>query len=103
MAAHEETLTEGLFIKVFFALIALTILTLLQPYLMHQDLSNTIGIQMFISVIKTFLIGAYYMHLKYEQPLFRWIVLIALITLTIFFVITSFDAIYRNDINDFFT
>ncbi len=101
--AHQETLTEGLFIKVFFALIGLTVLTLLQPYLMHQDLNNTIAIQMFISVIKTFLIGAFYMHLKYEHPLYRWIVLIALVTLTIFFVITSFDAIFRNEINDFFT
>jgi len=101
--AHQETLTESLFIKVFFALLALTTLTFLQPYFMHQDLSNTIGIQMFIAVVKTFLIGAYYMHLKYEQPLFRWIVLIALVTLSIFFIITSFDAIFRNDINDFFT
>ena len=53
---HHETLTESMFIKVFFALIALTTLTFLQPYFMHQDLSNTIAIQMFIAVIKTFLI-----------------------------------------------
>ena len=100
---NHETLTESMFIKVFFALIGLTTLTFLQPYFMHQDLSNTIAIQMFIAVIKTFFIGAYYMHLKYEEPLYRWIVLIALITLSIFFIITSFDAIFRNSINDFFT
>lgn len=99
----EETLTEAVFLKVFLLLVLLTILTISQPFLMSTDLSQTVGIQMFISVVKTLLIGAYYMHLKYEQPLFRYIVLIAVITLSIFFVITSFDAIYRNETYDFFS
>ena len=98
----EETLTQAVFIKVFLLLIFLTILTISQPFLMSAELSQTVGIQMFISVVKTLLIGAYYMHLKYETPLFRYIVLIAIITLSIFFIITSFDAIYRNETYDFF-
>ena len=99
----EETLTQAVFLKVFMLLVLLTILTISQPFLMSTDLSQTVGIQMFISVVKTLLIGAYYMHLKYEQPLFRYIVLIAVITLSIFFIITSFDAIYRNETYDFFS
>ncbi|OUR73573.1 hypothetical protein A9Q76_02390 [Arcobacter sp. 31_11_sub10_T18] len=100
---HTETLTESVFIKVFFVLLALTILTFLQPYLMSAELAATVGIQMFISVIKTFIIGAYYMHLKYESAVFKFVVATAVITLTIFFIILSFDAIFRNDVNDFFS
>ena len=99
----EETLTEAVFLKVFMLLVLLTILTISQPFLMSTELSQTVGIQMFISVVKTLLIGSYYMHLKYEQPLFRYIVLVALVTLSIFFIITSFDAIYRNETYDFFS
>jgi len=100
---HTETLTESVFIKVFFVLLALTILTFLQPYLMSAELAATVGIQMFISVVKTFIIGAYYMHLKYESAVFKFVVATAVITLAIFFIILSFDAIYRNDVNDFFS
>ncbi len=100
---HTETLTESVFIKVFFVLLALTILTFLQPYLMSAELAGTVGIQMFIAVIKTFIIGAYYMHLKYESAVFKFVVATAVITLAIFFIILSFDAIYRNDVNDFFS
>ncbi len=100
---HTETLTQEIFIKVFFVLVALTALTFLQPYLISGALSQTVFIQMFIAVVKTILIGAYYMHLKYESPLFRYIVLIAVGTLSIFFIITAFDAIYRNETYDFFS
>ena len=100
---HTQTLTESVFIKVFFALLALTIITIAQPYLMSTEVSQTVSIQLFISVIKTVLIGAYYMHLKYESPLFRYIVLVAVITLSIFFIITAFDAVYRNETYDFFS
>ena len=100
---HTETLTAAIFIKVFFVLLALTILTFLQPFILSVDTAQTVGIQMFISVIKTFIIGAYYMHLKYESAVFKFVVATAVITLAIFFIILSFDAIYRNDINDFFS
>ena len=100
---HSNTISKNVFIKVFMALIALTIITISQPYLFPSELAQTVSIQMFISVIKAVLIGAYYTHLKYESPLFRYIVATALITLGIFFIILSFDAIYRNEAFDYFT
>jgi cytochrome c oxidase subunit 4 len=42
------------------------------------------------------------MHLKYETKLFRYIVLFAMVTLGIFFVITATDAIFRNETFDLF-
>lgn len=100
---HSTTISKNVFIKVFMALIALTIITISQPYLFPSELAQTVSIQMFISVIKAFLIGAYYMHLKYESPLFRYIVAVALATLAIFFIILAFDAIYRNEAFDYFS
>ncbi len=100
--AHTETLTQEVFIKVFIVLAFLTALTLIQPYLIPVELSQTVSIQLFLALIKTVIIGAYYMHLKYESSLFRYIVFIAVLTLCIFFIIIAFDAIFRNNTSDFF-
>jgi len=99
---QNNSLTKSMFIKMFILLTFLTILTLLQPYIISTTLAGVVGIQMFISILKTFIIGAYFMHLKYEVALFKYIVTTALITLAIFFIITAFDAIYRNQTYDFF-
>lgn len=96
-------LTQELYLKIFFALVALTVLTFLQPFLIGNTLSTTVSMQMFIAVIKAIIIVAYYMHLKYESTLFKAIVFMAVITLIIFFVITATDAIFRNESFDFFS
>ncbi len=95
-------LTKEIYLKVFVALFLLTSLTFIQPYLLSMELSNTLWVQMFIACIKTVLIGSYYMHLKYESKLFKLIVLMALGTLAIFFIITASDAIFRNETFDLF-
>lgn len=95
-------LTKEVYLKVFIALLLLTALTFIQPYLLSMELNNTLWVQMFIAIIKTILIGSYYMHLKYESKLFSLIVLMAIGTLAIFFIITASDAIYRNEAFDLF-
>ena len=97
-----DKITESMYLKVFFALLALTILTFIQPYILDPNIYETVSIQMFLAIVKTVLIVAYYMHLKYESKLFKVIVLIAVITLSIFFVITASDAIFRNESFDLF-
>lgn len=93
---------EQMYLKVFLALLGLTILTFLQPYIISSDLYITVSMQMFLAIIKTTLIVAYYMHLKYESILFKLIVLVAVVTLSIFFIITATDAIFRNESFDMF-
>ena len=95
-------MTAQMYLKIFFALIILTLLTFSQPYIISGSISQTVIMQLFIATIKAVLIGSYYMHLKYEAPLFRYIVLMALVTLTIFFVITATDAVFRNETFDLF-
>lgn len=98
--AHEMTAQK--YIKIFIALIILTALTFLQPFILPSNVSNTVLMQLFISCLKTILIVSYYMHLKYETALFRYIVLFAVVTLSIFFIITATDAIFRNETFDLF-
>lgn len=100
LATHNKN--ASMYLKIFLALIVLTIVTLLQPYILPAQIHATVSIQMFLALLKTFLIVAYYMHLKYESRLFKMIVLVAVITLCIFFIITATDAIFRNESFDIF-
>lgn len=98
----ENHMNSIMYLKIFIALTVLTILTFIQPYIVSGTVTDTVLIQLFIASIKTTLIVAYYMHLKYETKLFRYIVLMAVVTLGIFFVITASDAIFRNESFDLF-
>lgn len=102
LTQNTHDITASLYYKIFLALLALTILTLLQAYIISDSLQTTVSIQMFLAIVKTVLIVAYYMHLKYESKLFKMIVLVAVVTLAIFFVITASDAIFRNESFDLF-
>lgn len=93
---------QSLYFKIFLALLFLTVLTFLQPYIINESLQQTVILQMFIAFLKSFFIVAYYMHLKYESKLFKVIVLVALITLSIFFIITATDAVFRGEEFDLF-
>ena len=97
-----ESKNSAMYLKIFLALFILTVLTLIQPYIINPNLYTTVSIQMFLAIVKTVLIVAYYMHLKYESKLFKMIVLVAIITLSIFFIITATDAIFRNEAFDIF-
>lgn len=99
---HLSEINSQMYLKIFLALLALTILTFVQPFLISSNLYATVIVQMFLAIIKTVLIVAYYMHLKYESKLFKMIVLVAVVTLGIFFVITASDAIFRNESFDLF-
>lgn len=93
---------KKMYTKIFVALILLTILTFLQPFILNPNLHETVAIQMFLALIKTVIIVAYYMHLKYESNLYKIIVLMAVVVLLIFFTITASDAIFRNESFDLF-
>jgi len=102
LAQETHDINASLYYKIFLALVALTILTILQPYIISDSLQATVSIQMFLALVKTFFIVAYYMHLKYESRLFKMIVIVAVVTLCIFFIITATDAIFRNESFDMF-
>jgi len=69
--------------KVLVGLLLLTAVTFVQPYIFH---AGTFTAQMFIAVIKAWLIVMYYMHLKGEK-LIGTMALFSLSLVFVFFVI----------------
>ncbi|HCE69149.1 MAG TPA: cytochrome-c oxidase [Geobacter sp.] len=48
-----------------------------------------------IACAKAGLVIAFFMHMKYEGRLLRWLLFLALVTLAIFIGLTFFDVLYR--------
>lgn len=87
--AHAHKVTYGQFFLIYLGLIALTGLTVA---LAGFDLGRWILLTaMGIASVKTALVLNIFMHLKFEDSLFRWFALVAFVILAIFFALTFFD------------
>lgn len=78
---------------IWLALLALTALTVL---ITRIDLGGykVLG-ALAIACLKSGLVIAFFMHMKYEGRLLRWFLFLALLTLAIFIGFTFFDVLYR--------
>lgn len=79
---------EGLYYKVLLGLLVLTAITFVQPGLFLTE--STIAAQLFIAVVKAWLIVMYYMHLKGEK-LIGILVLSTMAIVAVFFIIVGID------------
>ncbi|KAA0893480.1 cytochrome C oxidase subunit IV family protein [Oryzomonas rubra] len=79
--------------QVWLALLALTALTVL---ITRVELGGykVLG-ALTIACLKSGLVIAFFMHMKYEGRLLRWLLFVALVTLAIFIGLTFFDVLYR--------
>jgi cytochrome c oxidase subunit IV len=76
----------------------LTLLTLtaLTVWISRLDLGvNRVWGALAIASLKSGLVIAFFMHMKYEGRLLRWLLFVALLTLAIFIGFTFFDVLYR--------
>jgi len=48
-----------------------------------------------IAAVKGGLVIAFFMHMRYEGRLLRWLLFVALVTLALFIGLTFFDVLYR--------
>jgi len=85
------TETVALYTKILGGLLLLTLLTFIQPSLLHLGPGETAGVQLFIAVLKVGLIVAYYMHLRSETAYLKGYVIMAFSILMIFFLIVGID------------
>lgn len=91
--SEQHIVGYGTYILVWFGLIVLTGLTVAVA---GTNLGGfSVWTAVLIAAIKSTLVLLVFMHLKYERPLFRWMVLIVLVAITIFIVFTFFDVSYR--------
>jgi cytochrome c oxidase subunit 4 len=93
---HEETphiIGYGKLTGVWLTLLALTCLTVM---ITRIELGGykVLG-ALTIACLKSGLVIAFFMHMKYEGRLLRWLLFVALVTLAIFIGLTFFDVLYR--------
>jgi cytochrome c oxidase subunit 4 len=89
----EHILGYGKLAAVYLALLALTVATIL---ITRVDLgAGKVWAALAIACIKSGLVIAFFMHMKYEARIFRIILFVALVTLATFIGFTFFDVLYR--------
>ena len=76
--------------------LVLLLLTALTVAITRVDLGGykVLG-ALIIACVKSGLVIAVFMHMKYEGRLLRWLLFLALVTLAIFIGLTFFDVLYR--------
>jgi len=89
----EQVVSYGKLTAVWAGLLALTALTV---WISRLDLGvNRVWGPLTIAACKGGLIIAFFMHMRYEGRLLRWVLFVALVTLAIFIGVTFFDVLYR--------
>jgi cytochrome c oxidase subunit IV len=81
------------FIKVWLALLALTAITITVAELHLGRFSMLTALA--IASFKAGLVLWFFMHLKYESRLFKWLLLAPIVTLAVIIGLTFFDIWYR--------
>ena len=95
--AHHHVMPISLYLKVFGALLVLTVLTVLVSYM---DLGPAaLGVAMFVAVIKAAFVIGYFMHLKYDTRFHAFVFFSTLLFVAIFFALTFFDLKTRDMMN----
>ena len=91
---HEGHLTSnGMYVIIWLALIALTSITVTVAGIDFGMIALPIALT--IALIKSALVINIFMHIKFDEPIFRVFLLISIFTLLIIFVLTFFDVVNR--------
>lgn len=91
--SDEHAPSYGQHILIWLSLLALTVMTVAVAGI---ELGTwTLPVALFIAAIKSALVINVFMHIKYEDLMFKIFILLTLGVLVIVFVITSFDYLYR--------
>lgn len=97
MSAHEHethhVVPYHVFITVWIALLVLTGITVWVSRLHLGAFSMIVALA--VASIKAGLVITYFMHMKYEKPIFRLMLYVAFLILAIFIGFTFFDVLYR--------
>jgi cytochrome c oxidase subunit 4 len=94
MATATTSSHNATFIKVWIGLLVLTLIEVVLGYIqfnMHVMLTLLLG----FSIVKAYLIMAYFMHLKYDRPSLSWILVPPLIACILIMVGYFFPDSFR--------
>lgn len=83
----------GVYILVWVALLALTSLTVSVAGI---DLAQyTLFVALTIAAIKSYLVISIFMHIKFDDPIFKLFIVVSIFTLFVIFVLTFIDYSFR--------
>lgn len=92
---HEEHhITLGTHLKVFAALIGLTVLTVITAKFTDFGVLN-VYIAFAIAITKGLLVMGYFMHLKYDEAIFKWIIGSAFFFVGLLYIFCVLDIVTR--------
>jgi cytochrome c oxidase subunit 4 len=90
---HGHVVSYATFITVWVILLALTLLLTFVSKVFHEALS--VWAMLTITPLKAGLVFYYFMHLKFEGPLLKGMVFVALATLVVFIGMLFFDTSFQ--------
>jgi cytochrome c oxidase subunit IV len=91
--AHPHIIPYGTFVRVWLLLLGLTAVLVITAKLYHETLS--VWAMLTLTPLKAGLVFYYFMHLKYEKPFIKAMVLFTLAALILFIGVIFLDVSYR--------
>ena len=88
-----EPVGYGVYFMAWFSLLVLTAVTVTAAGMHFGNLSVLVALA--IASIKAGIVLMIFMHLKYETKLFHWMLLVLVVTITIFVGLTFTDTLFR--------
>jgi cytochrome c oxidase subunit IV len=93
---HVHNSGYGLYISVWIGLVGLTVITVALAGVNLAGLAVATAIA--IATIKAGMVANYFMHVKFDNKIFKIFIAICLVIFLIMIILTFFDLIYRNPV-----
>ncbi len=77
------------------ALLLLTVLTVSISVFGAELRSLSVATALLIASVKALVVAYYFMHLKYDLKIYRWLVLLVMVLFVVFLVLTSIEYLNR--------
>lgn len=90
---ESHTISYGTYVMVWLGLLALTAVTVSVSG--FELGAITVIVALFIAVVKSLLVGNYFMHLKFEKAIFKIFIAVCVITFLIMIILTFSDLSFR--------
>lgn len=90
----------GLYIIIWVGLVVLTGVTVVIAGVNIPQMAVLVAL--IVATVKSVLVMSFFMHLKYEPPVFKWMVAVLIVTFAIFLLLTFSDVLFRSSHNVLF-
>lgn len=90
---HSHSIGYTTYLLVWVALLAFTSITVTVAGINLGE--YTLLVALFIAAVKSALVINIFMHIKFDEPIFKVFLLVSIVTLIVIFILTFFDISFR--------